>query len=461
MNIMGYDIRPNWFTHNLLCGLKIALFIPTEQRINASWHALVAIAVTLFASQLVIEFIVDGVGGYLSWGWYHYPLCLFSITLAASYLICALTHKESYIIEIAAAYYYSFLYIFVPFVMVFITEPLWYDGDSYKLIKMLCTIWAFLIMFRITSEYLFEHNLLKLILAGLIGSGAMFIVNDQFYFDRIYYVEEAQEDAEQTPFESLTDEDLFAMQDGQRKENLEYVTASKPGQTDIYALTFGSYAYQDIFMRETLYINGQLKERLRIDNILTMINNEETVIGTPIATATNLRAYLNDLASNYMQPDEDIALLYLTSHGGQTQGLSVELNYRYSLNNLSPESLAEILKESGIKNKVIIISACYSGAFIPHLQDENTMIITAAASDRTSFGCSDENDLTYFTQAYFEALSETTNLEGAFHLAKEKIQIREAEEGLSPPSNPQIFIGKNIKSALKSYGGAPLTAQDQ
>ena len=214
-------------------------------------------------------------------------------------------------------------------------------------------------------------------------------------------------------------------------------------------------------MRETLYINGQLKERLKINNILTMINNEDTVLDTPIANATNLRAYLNDLAGDYMQPDEDIALLYLTSHGGETEGLSVELNYRFSQNNLPPETLADILDQSGIKNKIIIISACYSGTFIPHLQDENTMIITAAASDRTSFGCSDENDLTYFTQAFFEALSESTDLEAAFHLAKEKIEKREADEGLSPPSSPQIFVGENIKSILKNYSAAPLTALEE
>ncbi len=54
------------------------------------------------------------------------------------------------------------------------------------------------------------------------------------------------------------------------------------------------------------------------------------------------------------------------------------------LRDLTGETLAEALRESGIKWRVIVISACHAGAFIEPLQDENTIVITAARADRSS-----------------------------------------------------------------------------
>ena len=44
------------------------------------------------------------------------------------------------------------------------------------------------------------------------------------------------------------------------------------------------------------------------------------------------------------------------------------------------------------------------------------MVITAARADRTSFGCADENDFTYFGRAFFnEALPASGSFFEAFH----------------------------------------------
>jgi len=73
---------------------------------------------------------------------------------------------------------------------------------------------------------------------------------------------------------------------------------------------------------------------------------------------------------------------------------------------LSAQRLGELLRDSGIRWKVVLISACYSGGFIDPLADERTLVITASRADRTSFGCADTNELTDFGRAYFkEALS--------------------------------------------------------
>ena len=121
-----------------------------------------------------------------------------------------------------------------------------------------------------------------------------------------------------------------------------------------------------------------------------------------------------------------------------------------------------MLKHSGIRWKVIVISACYAGGFIAPLKDDHTLIITAARSDRTSFGCDDQNDFTYFSEAYFkEALPKSAGFAEAFEQAKVLVQAREAadfrEGGMEAEehSEPQLFQGKAIAAQLKAWRAQP------
>jgi len=110
--------------------------------------------------------------------------------------------------------------------------------------------------------------------------------------------------------------------------------------------------------------------------------------------------------------------------------------------------LSRLLAESGIKWKALVISACYSGGFVEPLKDDNTLIITAAAADRQSFGCSNEADFTYFGRAYFnEALRRSLSFTDAFDIASRSIATRERAEKLEP-SRPQLFAGAPMRDKL-------------
>jgi hypothetical protein len=147
-----------------------------------------------------------------------------------------------------------------------------------------------------------------------------------------------------------------------------------------------------------------------------------------------------------MYSDEDVLFLFLTSHGSPDL-LSTEL-YPFGLNDLSAEDLREMLDRSGIKWRIIVVSACYSGSFIEPLKNDNTLIMTAARGDRTSFGCSNENDYTYFGEAYFnQQLRREYSFITAFEKAKAAIAEREKQEELTP-SEPQIYVGTAIQSKL-------------
>ena len=108
-----------------------------------------------------------------------------------------------------------------------------------------------------------------------------------------------------------------------------------------------------------------------------------------------------------------------------------------------------MLADSGIKWKVIVVSACYSGGFIEPLKDDHTLIITASDAANTSFGCEPGSQITWFGQAFFdEALRATRSFSTAFGLARNSVQEREKSGGY-PPSNPQMHLGGAMKAKLE------------
>jgi hypothetical protein len=113
--------------------------------------------------------------------------------------------------------------------------------------------------------------------------------------------------------------------------------------------------------------------------------------------------------------------------------------------------LPGILAEHPFKWKVVVVNACYSGGFIPPLRGNDTLVMTAARSDRSSFGCGTESDLTYFGHAWLvDALNHTDNFVGAFHQASHEIAGWEKQDKLTP-SEPQISVGSGIAVQLASW----------
>ena len=179
---------------------------------------------------------------------------------------------------------------------------------------------------------------------------------------------------------------------------------------------------------------------------MALINNLSTLGSVPLASVSNLEDVLGEVASR-MDREEDVLFLFLTSHGSEQHVFSVEFG-PLNLNDLTPEGLKRVLDDSGIKWRVIVISACYSGGFIEALKDDFTLVMTAARADRTSFGCSNENDFTYFGRAYFdEQLRRQRSFINAFYDARDAVQSWEDAEDL-PSSLPQIHVGAGIAPKL-------------
>src|SRR5690606_7858608 len=108
---------------------------------------------------------------------------------------------------------------------------------------------------------------------------------------------------------------------------------------------------------------------------------------------------------------------------------------------ISPNRLREIFDRTGINNRLLILSACYSGVFVPRLRSESTAIVTAASAERSSFGCVADNDWTFFGDAMINrALRKPQPLRAAFDEARGLITSWEAQFPVRP-SEPQVSIG--------------------
>jgi hypothetical protein len=223
-------------------------------------------------------------------------------------------------------------------------------------------------------------------------------------------------------------------------------TSSKP---EAYFLGFAGVGDEKVFAQEIGLASRVLGERYDIAaRKLSLINDQRDLERAPLATVSGLKYALRRLGSR-MKGDRDVLFLSISSHGADDPAIVVS-NSQLPLQDLTDDDLADALHESGIKWRVIIISACYAGGFIERLRDPQTIIITASAADRTSFGCSNDRDLTYFGEAFYrDALPAARSLRDAFDTAKAAIAARERREHVEA-SNPQAYFGKAMEERLAS-----------
>ncbi|WP_277052664.1 C13 family peptidase [Zestomonas thermotolerans] len=222
--------------------------------------------------------------------------------------------------------------------------------------------------------------------------------------------------------------------------SLAALPASTPA-LELYSLSLAGDGKQSVFLREADYVSQLLRQRFGAFGQITLVNHRDHLADRPLATRENLRRAVQTLAER--SGAEDLIFIYLTSHGSPGHELVLD-QPRLALADLPAAELAELLAPLRERDKVVVISACYSGGFLPGLKDERTLVITAARADRVSFGCSEENDFTYFGKAFFgQALNETDDLERAFQRARELIAERERSDGFEP-SEPQIWAPQGV-----------------
>ncbi|MES2338906.1 MAG: C13 family peptidase [Pseudomonadota bacterium] len=158
----------------------------------------------------------------------------------------------------------------------------------------------------------------------------------------------------------------------------------------------------------------------------------------PRGSPDNIAAALSRVAEA-MDPAEDVLILYTTSHGAPLGVVYNDGDQGYGA--ISPARLWQMLGDLGIANRMILVSACYSGVFVPLLSSDTSIVVTAASAERSSFGCVSDNDWTFFGDALVNhALRKPQPLSIAVNEATNLIAQWEGA-GRLLPSEPQASFG--------------------
>jgi hypothetical protein len=236
------------------------------------------------------------------------------------------------------------------------------------------------------------------------------------------------------PFEAARQADLL-------HTALAGLAPQRPGHQDVYVLTAAFWG-EPVFESEARQAEAQLRQRLSADgrSILLSMGTGNGSRAYPSATPDNFAAALGAIGS-VIDPNEDLVVIFLTSHGSSDGAIALQDPGRMR-GALRPANLRDLLDDAGIRNRVVIISSCFSGAFIPPLMNDNTIVLTAAAYNRSSFGCQPQREWTYFGDAFFaQSWRQGVSALTAFDRAKTLIAQWERRDNLSPPSEPQKFVG--------------------
>jgi len=242
------------------------------------------------------------------------------------------------------------------------------------------------------------------------------------------------------PAEALRQEEAFA-------RSLAALAPQTPGEADVFVLAAGLWD-DHVFLNEASKGAEALARRFGAQaRTMTLANGPEaSARGLPAATPRHLARALGEIGQR-MDPVQDVLVLLITSHGAPRQGAVFHEEGRLQAV-LSPEALAQSLREAGVRQRLVLVSACFSGAFIPPLSDPDSIVLSAAAADRPSFGCEPERDWTWFGDAFLNvALRGDAPLLKAFDTAKATIRGWEARQG-QRPSNPSAHIGAALAARL-------------
>ena len=232
----------------------------------------------------------------------------------------------------------------------------------------------------------------------------------------------------------------FGPQEEQRLDTaLRRLAPQRPGTVDAYVIAIALDS-DPVFAREARAAGDVLQRRYDAvgRTIILAGSGGDSDRPSPSGSPASLVRAMARIAE-LMDESEDVLVLYSTSHGTPL-GLTWREGDR-DMASITPKQMREWLDRHGIRNRLLILSACFSGIFVPGLQTSNSVIVTAAARDRISFGCFADNDWTFFGDAMINhALRKPQSLGAAYAEATALVSEWERRFEVTP-SQPQIFLG--------------------
>lgn len=242
-------------------------------------------------------------------------------------------------------------------------------------------------------------------------------------------------------FEALDLEDALIDQHDRIAAKVAALPAHSAG-AETTVLAIGGQGYLALFDREARRA-ATLLARRNGGASLVLSNTPEQVASGVLASPRTMA--LTVAALGRRARSGDTMIVYLTSHGGPDATIAMDAPY-LEFAPMKAGDLAKALDNAGFKRRIVIVSACFAGSWIPVLASPTTIVIAAAAADRTSFGCDDSREYTLFGEALLGELAKPgLSLAEAFGRAKANIAVQERQMRITP-SLPLARIGADMQA---------------
>ena len=150
---------------------------------------------------------------------------------------------------------------------------------------------------------------------------------------------------------------------------------------------------------------------------------------------------------------QDRVMLLISTHSNPGT-----LNINIAGKNTAPitaRGLSDALAPLAKTPTLVVLSACYSGAFLEPLRAPNRVVLTATDVHKASFKCQYPGEYTFFADALFnQAGAEQLSITQWMGAAQKSIQAQEKRKRLAS-SAPKMFVGEEAKAwasqPLKSW----------
>jgi len=170
----------------------------------------------------------------------------------------------------------------------------------------------------------------------------------------------------------------------------------------------------------------------------------------PQATVENFTLVMAKTAE--VARPRDRVLLFVSGHSNPgVLNITVDGKHRHPL---TPQILGDALAPLAAKQvpTLVVISACYSGAFVEPLKAPQRVVLTATDARRAAFRCRYDGDHTPFAQALFGQDGVADLPVTAWMAQAQKAVAAQEKRRKLPPSLPQIFVG----AEAQAWAGQPL-----
>lgn len=459
---MGYALGN--LSRNLIAGLRLALFMRVD-RLRFRFD--VAQLMLLFLASAIIdivgdymraipprEFAIEGLGSEIYSG---------GLLMLASAIVALLCRQRHLAMSIPLVVLAS-----LPIVQLLHYVPSWLTlgpdmAEPMLAFEYAIVTWIVLVLVRSVAVAFTpppSFLWLRAILGGLLVATPIWFGNAIFANQPWFRGAGIGEERAVTSEFNAGSEAVLAAQQYILDNALDRIADERAGETDLYFVGFAPHGRSDAYRADAEGAQHVMDTRWGSDGrSIVLVNNPNTLITAPFATVTNLRETLNEIGGA-IDPEDDVVMLYVTSPTARNNHIAAE-QPPLGLVELGPAGLKQLLDDAGIKWRIVVVSACYSGGFAETLADDYTLVITSSKADAPGFGCNGRTPPTLFGDALFQqGLGKVNTFEAAFEIAKAKVAEREREAGYAPASEPQWSLGEEMAKKLKSLrkrGGSGAT----